>query len=309
MFAAAVDVWRFQPHPEVWLLIVGVVALGYYAAHVIGPSVVADGQPVVTGAQTGYFAAAVALLWVASDWPMHDVSEEYLYSVHMIQHLLMTFVIPPLFLLATPQWLARLVVSGDGTAGVWVRRLARPLVAGIVFNALIALSHAPVVVNASVESGPLHYGVHVALFTAALAMWMPVCGPLPELRISLPGQMIYLFLMSIIPTIPAAWLTFAEGAVYSAYDHQVRLWGIGVAADQQAAGLIMKIVGGTFLWAIIALLFYRWASQHSGDNVNMRTVTSSASEATGSDLTYEAVVGEFDRLGDPPREPIPGDGS
>ncbi len=306
MLAAATDVWRFQPHPEVWLLIGGVVGFGWYAAHVIGPTVVPDGQPVVTRAQTGYFAAAVTLLWVASDWPMHDVSEEYLYSVHMIQHLLITFVVPPLFLLATPQWLARLIVSRDGSVGVWVRRLARPVVAGVVFNALVALSHAPSVVNASVDNGPLHYGVHVALFVAALAMWMPVCGPLPELRISLPGQMLYLFLMSIIPTIPAAWLTFAEGAVYEAYDHQVRLWGIGVASDQQAAGLIMKIVGGMYLWAIIGLLFYRWASEHSGDNVNLRTVPSSPSRRDG-DLTYDAVVDEFDRLGDPPREPVPGD--
>ncbi len=65
-------------------------------------------------------------------------------------------------------------------------------------------------------------------------MWMPVCGPVPELRLSLPGQMIYLFLMSIVPTVPAAWLTFAEGVVYSAYDIPERLWGIS-ATDRPAA--------------------------------------------------------------------------
>ena len=96
-------------------------------------------------------------------------------------------------------------------------------------------------------------------------------------------------------------LTFAENAVYSAYDHPVRLWGVTVASDQQAAGLIMKIVGGTYLWVLIALLFYRWASEHEDDNVNLRTVPS-------PDLTYEAVVDEFDRLGEPPREPVPGEG-
>jgi len=302
LLAAELDIWRYQIHAEVWLLIAGIVALGWYAAHVIGPTAVPDGQPPVTRAQTGYFAAAVTLLWVASDWPMHDISEEYLYAVHMVQHLLITFVIPPLFLLATPQWLARLIVSRDGEVGIWVRRLTRPLVAGLLFNALVALSHVPVIVNASVDNGPLHYGLHVLLFTSALAMWTPVCGPLPELRISLPAQMLYLFLMSIIPTIPAAWLTFADNAVYQAYDHDVRLWGITVADDQQAAGLIMKIVGGMYLWTLIAILFFRWSFDHAEDNVRVRRVT------LDDELTYEAVVDEFDRLGEPTREAIPGDG-
>ena len=51
-------------------------------------------------------------------------------------------------------------------------------------------------------------------------MWMPVCGPFPELRIGPAGKMIYLFLMSVVPTVPAGWLTFADGVVYKAYDHQ-----------------------------------------------------------------------------------------
>ena len=71
------------------------------------------------------------------------------------------------------------------------------------------------------------------LVTAALLFWIPVCGPFPELRISPPAQMIYLFVTSIVPTVPGAWLTFADGAVYSAYDIPNRLWGISVTSDQQ----------------------------------------------------------------------------
>ena len=76
-----------------------------------------------------------------------------------------------------------------------------------------------------------------------------------------PGQMIYLFIMSIMPTVPGAWLTFTEGVLYEAYDKPVRLFGLSVTDDQQLAGFIMKIIGGAFLWVVIATMFFRWAKQ------------------------------------------------
>ena len=75
----------------------------------------------------------MVLLWLASDWPVHDIAEEYLYSAHMIQHLLLTFVVPPLFLLATPEWLARLVV-GRGTAERCSTRWPARSPAALLFN-------------------------------------------------------------------------------------------------------------------------------------------------------------------------------
>ena len=302
MFAADVDPWRWQPHPEVWLLVAGLVVLAVYAVRVIGPKAVPAGEPVVRTRQKVFFAAGVVLLWVASDWPLHDISEEYLYSAHMVQHLLISLVVPPLLLLATPTWLARLVL-GDGALDRWVRMLARPLVAGMVFNLVVALTHWNTLVNASVDSGPLHYAVHFVVFGSALLMWMPVCGPLPELRMSLPGQMLYLFLMSIIPTIPAAWLTFADGVVYDAYDTPTRLWGIGVVDDQQAAGLIMKLVAGTYLWAIITVLFFTWAGRE--ERAARARPRPAPAEASASSLTWDDVEREFERLGPPPREPSP----
>jgi putative membrane protein len=130
------------------------------------------------------------------------------------------------------------------------------------------LIHVPGLVNASVENGPLHYVLHVLVVTASLLMWMPVCGPVPEFRIGVMGQMIYLFLQSVVPTIPAAWLTFAEGPVYKVYDRPVRLWGLSLIEDQQLAGAIMKTGGGIFLWTIVIYLFFtrfaaRWSESHN----------------------------------------------
>ena len=106
LLAADTDIWRFQTHPEVWLIVAVIIGFGYWVTHVLGPKAVPKGQPIVTKRQTSAFIGAVALLWLSSDWPIHDISEEYLYSVHMAQHLLISLVVPPLFLLAMPEWLA-----------------------------------------------------------------------------------------------------------------------------------------------------------------------------------------------------------
>ena len=114
-----------------------------------------------------WLALGLATLWVASDWPVHDVGEEYLFSVHMTQHMLLTYVVPPLFLLATPEWLARLVL-GRGRVKRVFDFLAKPIPAALLFNAFLLLTHGPFVVNASVDNAVLHYLVHTALVATAL---------------------------------------------------------------------------------------------------------------------------------------------
>lgn len=252
---------EYQAHPEVWLLVAGLVAGGAYVARVIGPKMAPTGAAPITPRQRGFFAAALAVLWLASDWPVHDIAEEYLYSVHMVQHLLLTFVFPPLLLLATPEWFARLLV-GDGRTYRVLRRVARPIPAAILYNGAVVFTHWNVVVNASVGNGALHYAVHTFLVAISLLMWALVCGPLPELRLALPNQMGYLFLQSVIPTVPASWLTMADGIVYRVYDIPERLWGVSAQHDQQVAGLIMKIGGGFYLWGIITFVFFVWASRN-----------------------------------------------
>jgi putative membrane protein len=277
---AAAGPWQWVPHPEVWLLVVGLAVLYVYAARVIGPKVLPPGTPPVTPAQKRWFALGIVLLWVAADWPVHDVGEQYLYFVHMSQHILLTLVVPPVMLLATPEWLARLVI-GRGRVESIVRWMARPIPAALAFNGLALLSHWQVIVNGASSNGLFHYGMHTALVTTAVLFWIPVCGPFPELRISPPAQMVYLFVASIVPTVPGAWLTFANGAVYSVYDIPERVWGITVTSDQQIAGLLMKLGAGSYLWLLITVIFFRWASRH--DSLRDPAAT----------LTYDQVQQEF----------------
>jgi putative membrane protein len=299
------DPWSWQPHPEVWALLAGLALAYWWAVTRIGPQATRPGEAVVTRRQVGWFVAALFTLWVAADWPVHDLGEQYLYGVHMGQHLLLTLIVPPMALLATPTWLARMLV-GDGRGYRVLRRLARPVGATIIFNGVVVFTHWPAVVNASVANGVLHYGVHVVVVATALLMWLPVAGPLPELRLSLPSQMGYLFLQSIIPTVPAGWLTFADGIVYRAYDVVPRVFGLSIAHDQQMAGMLMKIGGGFFLWTVITVLFFRFSTSEELDDRSSGVPLDRRAPVRTPDgdiLTWEQVERELQRAGPAPAEP------
>ena len=301
------DPFEFHAHVDVWLLVAFLVGAYVYVVRFVGPHAVPAGQAVVTRRNVWCFAAAMALLWVASDWPIHDIGERYLYSAHMLQHMMLTYFLPPLALLATPEWLLRVLV-GDGRAYRVLRWMCKPVVAGVVFNLAVIISHIPGVVNTSVtSSSPLpHYLVHVMVVLTALLMWMPVCGPFREFHMGTPGKMIYLFLQSIVPTVPAGWLAFAEGSVYKAYDQPVRVWGMSVTTDQQLAGAIMKTGGSIFLWSIIVVLWFTRFSASNRDEYDYRRGHRMPSaEIVGHDddpLTYAEVEKEFARV-PPPGEP------
>jgi putative membrane protein len=251
-----VDPWRYQLHLEVWLLTVFLVSSYIYVVRVLGPRAVPAGEPIVTRRQLTCFIAGILILLLSTDWPMHDIAEEYLYSVHMFQHMSLTYFMPPLVVLATPEWFVRILV-GTGRAYRVLRFFTFPVRAGVLFNVGIVVSHIPGVVNASVSNGPLHYFVHVLLVLTSILMWMPVCGPIKEFQMTPMSKMIYLFLNGVVATIPAGWLTFAEGVVYKHYNIPTRVWGVSVSNDQQIAGAIMKLGGSIFLWTIIVAMFFR----------------------------------------------------
>ena len=173
------------------------------------------------------------MLWIGADWPIHDLAERYLYLVHMSQHLLFTLIAPPLLIAGMPAWLLRRFLGPRPVATAF-GFLTKPLVALIVFNSALLFVHWPAVVELSVRSEWFHFGLHVMLVSTALLMWWPVMSPLPEYpALPAPGQMLYLFLQSLAPTIPASFLTFGNHLLYPVYGTFPRIWGIS-PADRSA---------------------------------------------------------------------------
>jgi putative membrane protein len=249
-------------HLDVWLLFASVEALYLVALRRRRRS---TGSRGASARKVTLFSLGVAVLWLGADWPLHDLAERYLYSMHMVQHLLFTLVAPPLLIAGLPDWLLREILRPRAVSRV-VRFLTRPLVALIVFNGVLLFSHWPAVVDASVRSEPLHFGLHVLIVASAFVMWWPVMSPLPEMpALPPPGQMLYLFLQSLAPTVPASFLTFGSTPLYPVYASFPRIWGIDALTDQLIAGLTMKLAGGLILWGFIATIFFRWFAQEQRD--------------------------------------------
>lgn len=253
--------WAFHAHPDVWAVMVALLLAYFLVARHVGPSKVVPGEEVLPRRKILLFCLGVGALWVHADWPIHDLGENYLLSVHMVQHTGLTLIAPPLLLLGLPAWMARWLFVGNRRVHRVVKRLSRPLLAGLIFNLVTVLTHWPLMVNTALEHHPVHLLVHVVLFFSAVLMWMPVVNTLPELpTMSYPVKMLYLFLQSVIPTIPASFLTFGETPLYSYYAHVPHVFHLSAVADQQLAGALMKVYAGSILWGVIVGVFFRWYS-------------------------------------------------
>jgi putative membrane protein len=252
----------WHTHPSVWLVLGGIWIT--YLVAVRRHRTVAGEAP-DRRRRTTLFSVGMACLWLGADWPVHDLAEGYLYSVHMAQHLLFTLVAPPLLIAGMPGWMWRDILRPR-----WLflafRFLTRPIVALILFNGLLLFTHWPEIVEASVRFELTHFTLHALLFGSAIVMWWPVMSPLVELpALSPPAQMMYLFAQSLAPTIPASFLTFGQTLLYPVYGTFPRIWGISALNDQLIAGLLMKLVGGFILWGFVATIFFRWYAREERD--------------------------------------------
>ncbi|HZN15930.1 MAG TPA: cytochrome c oxidase assembly protein [Acidimicrobiales bacterium] len=278
--------WAWHAHPSVWAVI-GLVAFGYAAAlRLVGPKV--GGQ--TARRQIATFYTGVALMWIAADWPAHDLAERYLFSVHMVQHILLTLVVPPLLLVGTPDWLKRWLLRPPSATAA-VRFLARPLLAAVIYNTAFVFTHWPPVVDAALRSEGIHFGAHCLIFFTALLMWFPVMNRMPEFpMLTPPARMVYLFLQSVIPTVPASFITFADGVIYKFYATVPHPFHLSAVADQQLAGALMKVLGGSILWGVIVVMFFRWYAE---ENRRPRTQRDDV-------LTWDDVARELERTPPPP---------
>jgi putative membrane protein len=252
--------WR--PEPTV---VLGIFAL--IAAYIwfTGPkNRAADGTQInpVSGGQRVAFVAGSLIALIALNPPIDDWSDHYLLSAHMGQHMLLIFVTVPLWLAGVPAWLLRRLVAREpiNTIGY---ALTRPVPAFVISNAIITLWHLPVFYDAALRTQPLHVVEHLSFIFAAVLLWWPVFGPLPEWpRISSPLlQCLYLFANSIPGQIVGSFVTLAAPGLYTPYISSPRIWGISLSTDQQIAGLMMWVLSGGIFLFMITLVFFRWASK------------------------------------------------
>lgn len=204
-----------------------------------------------------FHGALVVLFFSLNGW-LHDLSDAYLFSAHMVQHLMLALVVAPLGIMGLTGDMLRPALSVRGVGPV-ARWLTKPTHAFGIFNVVVAGWHLPPLYNYALSHHPVHIGQHLMFLAASVIMWWPILSPLPELpRLSYPGQMLYLFLLSIPMAIVAVYISYADTVLYPLYSSAPRVWGITPMNDQLIGGLIMWIPGGLYFYAVISVVFFRW---------------------------------------------------
>jgi len=184
--------WReFSVHWSTVIGLLALLALYEWRAHATrAESAGNDAAPRLRARDRALFVSGLVLIFLSLNGPLHDLSDTYLFSGHMVQHLLLTLVVPPLLLMGTPGWMFRPALEIG-----WVNSLARNItgarVAFVIFNVVVAMWHLPPMYNTAMAYHAVHIAQHLMFMVSATIMWWPLLSPLPELpRLSYPGGLI-----------------------------------------------------------------------------------------------------------------------
>ena len=259
-------VWNADP-----ILVAGLVlAGGLYVGALVrrrrrGPS------PAVETPRVIAFLAGLGVMFGSLTGPLHDLSDYYLFSAHMVQHLLLAFAVPPLLLGGTPRWLAdALLTSVPPALQRLARILTRPSGAFAAFNLILVAWHLPPLYNLAMAEHPVHIVQHLMILVVSVLLWWPVLSPSRLLpRAPYPVQLLYLFVVGLPMVVVSIFITMAEGVLYPYYAAAPRVWAhLTPHADQHLGGLIMWIPGGMVFLLANSVVFYRWQAA-GGDDVTV----------------------------------------
>jgi putative membrane protein len=241
-------------------VLVGVILLGALYCYAIGSARKRSelGPPFERWRPLAFFSGLLVML-VSLNGPIHDLSDNYLFWVHMAQHLLLTLVLPPLLIAGLPGWLI-----DEWCRNAAVRRsgrlLTHPVFAGVFFSATLLFWHTEAAYDLMMRNHSVHVATHLMFMLAAVLLWWPVLSPSAVLPRLSPGLgMLYLFLVQIPMQLLGAIITFADHPIYTWYVAAPRTWGLSPLDDQKLGGLLMWIPGNLWIWGAMSALFFRWA--------------------------------------------------
>ena len=216
---------------------------------------------------TAFYTGLIALLLGAVS-PVDGLSDD-LFLMHMVQHVLMMMVGPPLILVGAPvvpvlRGLPRILRDDLAIPLLQMRRvrktlnfLASPLTAWLFFVFTLWIWHVPALYNEAVTNEALHFLQHMMFIGAAVFFWWTVIDPIPlKPRLSYAFRLLFLFMATLQSTALAAIITLTESVLYTYYEGVPRLWGLTAQEDQMIAGLIMWVPGAAIYFTALTVLFF-----------------------------------------------------
>lgn len=237
-------------HPAV-LAAVGLLAVGY-------PWLVRKTKTQGQGGSAAAFYSGLVILLLSTESPIDHLGEIFLFWVHMVQHMLLTFTVPPLILLGLRGHLPDIPKRILPVA----RFFTQPMVASLLFNGVFSAFHLPSLYEWAIANRFYHSIEHLVLVGLAFLFWTPIIGPHRQLlHLSEPGKIVYVFLSGLLMIPVFAGVTFADAALYPSHVDAPRIMSLTPLEDQQLGGIIMKLWGGLVYVIVLVVAFYRWVAQ------------------------------------------------
>ncbi|TME58105.1 MAG: cytochrome c oxidase assembly protein [Chloroflexi bacterium] len=259
--------WPFDP-----TVYVGLVAL--FFGHAWLARRVEDAET----KHTLYFGLGLLTLWVALETPIDTISDHYLDSVHMLQHVLLGFVAPPLMLLGLSREMA-----GVLTRVPFVRAVTEPIAAQVVAAGVMIAWHLPPLYDATLRSESLHVVEHLTFIGAGLVLYWPVLQATSahaRWRLAPPIMLLYMLVATLPQDAIALVLLFSRQPFYEFYAHVPRLVpSLTPIIDQTIAGAVLMVLGkATFLITGLAVFFRWFGGEHAADQMPPSRATGPAAD-------------------------------
>jgi putative membrane protein len=208
------------------------------------------------------FAAGFAALGAAVISPIDGLGEDYLFSMHMLQHILLGDLAPVLFLLALSRVIMRPATRRLVRVERALGRFAHPLTGLFLWFGLIYVWHIPALYDAAIESDVVHALEHASFFTAGLALWWPLIQPVP-MRARMTGMWPFAYIGAAKAGLAGLglYLTWSHSIAYEHYETVPRIWGLTALEDQNVGGAMMMLEQSVVLLIAFVVLFVQMLGQ------------------------------------------------
>ena len=214
-----------------------------------------------------FFAAGMIVALLALQSPIDRGGDEFLFSLHMTQHLLLMMVAPPLVLLGICGLVPPARARFHALRRAWWA-LTRPWPALVIFNVIMLLWHIPSLYDTTLTVEPVHILEHITFMGVGVIFWWPVVDPVRDSRsvTITPLTKIAILVVSGIPTtVLGLSFALAPNPFYDFYVRAPRLWGLSPLGDQQIGGVVMLGASNIIYFFVIAIIFIRMLSDPARD--------------------------------------------
>jgi cytochrome c oxidase assembly factor CtaG len=244
-----------------------------------------DGPRGASGLHALAFAGATLALLAALVSPIDGLGEEYLFSAHMLQHVLLGDIAPLLLLLSLSRVMLRPLTRRLMGIERALGPLASPFTAIFVWLGTMYLWHIPALYDAALEHPLIHVLEHFSFFGAGLALWWPLVQPIP-MRRTLTGLQPLGYIAAAKGGLAALGLLLAwsSTAYYPFYEDVPRIWGLSAVEDQNVAGVIMMVEQSLTLVLVMVWVFVRMLTRSEEEELRRERLEEAQVPASNVDV-------------------------